>query len=469
MEVALKLLVWAGRKIGVAALLVLVALGGWMLYLFLADQARKEDEREARVAALAAERDRLDTLIAETSGKLAELREELARQEDRARRYESIIANLQALQDWWNRLFNREQYELNQRRLAEAEASRARTLERVAALRAAVAQALGDEAALAAARAETDAEIERVEEETAFYRYLRRAWQRAQWAIALLLVGYFFGPPLLKVVLYYGVGRWLAHSRPILLRESMPVQPAVDASGVSLHAEVWPGEAAWIKEEFLQASDEGLARRTRFLFDWRIPFTSLACGLYELIELRHIEAGGPRVVTFSDQRNPHHELALVRVPEGASLVLRPSFLAGIVKPHDQPLVIRRHWRIFTWQAWLTWQFRFFEFHGPVKLAVVGSRGVRAERLGGRPAAINESRARRTNQDATIGFSPNLRYRPVRAETFWAYFRGMNPLFDDLFEGEGVFLCQEIPTVGGAASAGRFWATLRDAVLRVFGL
>jgi hypothetical protein len=78
-------------------------------------------------------------------------------------------------------------------------------------------------------------------------------------------------------------------------------------------------------------------------------------------------------------------------------------------------------------------------------------------------------ARRTNQDATIGFTPGLAYRPVRAETFWAYFRGMNPLFDDLFEGVGVFLCQETSARGEQAEVRKFWASLRGGLLRIFGL
>ena len=78
-------------------------------------------------------------------------------------------------------------------------------------------------------------------------------------------------------------------------------------------------------------------------------------------------------------------------------------------------------------------------------------------------------ARRTNQDATIGFTPNLEYRPVRAETFWSYYRGMNPLFDDLFAGRGLFVSQETATEGAAAKAGRFWAGVWNGVLKVFGL
>jgi len=82
---------------------------------------------------------------------------------------------------------------------------------------------------------------------------------------------------------------------------------------------------------------------------------------------------------------------------------------------------------------------------------------------------NPQPARRANQDATIGFTPNLEYRPARAETFWSYYRGMNPLFDDLFAGQGLFLCQQIAAEGDAKSARRFWSNVWGGALKVFGL
>ena len=82
---------------------------------------------------------------------------------------------------------------------------------------------------------------------------------------------------------------------------------------------------------------------------------------------------------------------------------------------------------------------------------------------------NPSPARRTNQDATIGFTSNLDYKPVRAETFWGYYRGMNPLFDDLFSGHGVFLCQQVSAKGDASNARRFWSSAWGGAMKVFGL
>jgi hypothetical protein len=222
-----------------------------------------------------------------------------------------------------------------------------------------------------------------------------------------------------------------------------------------------------VKEKFLQASDEGLGKQTRFVLDWSIPFTSAAAGLVELVEMRHAREAGEYRITLSNGTDPHIEIAEVNVPAGSSLVLRPSFLAGVLQREGERLRIRRHWRIFRWQSWVSGQFRFFEFIGPCRLFVAGSRGVRAESLAAREGV--PSPARRTNQDATIGFTPNLAYRPVRAETFWSYYRGMNPLFDDLFAGRGLFVLQETATEGHAAKAGRFWSSVWNGVLKVFGL
>jgi hypothetical protein len=173
------------------------------------------------------------------------------------------------------------------------------------------------------------------------------------------------------------------------------------------------------------------------------------------------------VLTLSNSDDPHTELSVIEVPEGASIILRPSFLVGVITENEDKVEIRRRWTLLRWQAWITLQFRFFEFVGPCRLVVAGSRGVRGEvlrleREGVRPA-------RRTNQLATIGFTPNLDYLPVRAETFWGYYRNMNPLFDDLFAGEGLFVLQETASDQTHQGPRRFWSAVWNSVLKVFGI
>ncbi|MBA3850737.1 MAG: hypothetical protein C0502_12205, partial [Opitutus sp.] len=246
------------------------------------------------------------------------------------------------------------------------------------------------------------------------------------------------------------------------------VLPQLEAQGASVDVALEPGDVLWVKEAFLQASDEGLVKSTRWLLDWRMPFMCLAAGLRELIEARNAAPEARLRTTLSSQADAHVEIAAVRVPAGASLVLRPSYLAGLVGPLGRrAAAIRKHWRLFSLQSWATGQFRYFEFVGPCTLLVAGSRGVRAEVLATEAGAPVQ--ARRANQDATIGFTPGLAYRPVRAETFWAYFRGQNPLFDDLFEGRGVFLCQQTSAKGEAAGQRQAMSSIWGGLLRIFGL
>jgi len=46
---------------------------------------------------------------------------------------------------------------------------------------------------------------------------------------------------------------------------------------------------------------------------------------------------------------------------------------------------------------------------------------------------------------------------------------MNPLFDDLFAGRGVFLCQQVAAEGDAKKARKFWSAVWGGVMKVFGL
>ncbi|MDR1011844.1 MAG: hypothetical protein LBM04_12105 [Opitutaceae bacterium] len=173
-------------------------------------------------------------------------------------------------------------------------------------------------------------------------------------------------------------------------------------------------------------------------------------------------------------------LAVVQVAGGGSLVLRPRYLAGVAHAAGAPLVIRSHWRILSWHAWVTGQFRFFEFAGPCRLIVTGERGVRAETLG--PRDDGRRPARRASVGATIGFTPGLRYRPARAKSFWSYCRGLSPLYDDLFIGEGMFFVQEAASEQGQEQgrgqergrcgkglARRFFAGAWRGFQRIFGM
>jgi uncharacterized protein (AIM24 family) len=213
----------------------------------------------------------------------------------------------------------------------------------------------------------------------------------------------------------------------------------------------------------LLAVDDEAVRESRWLLSRRFPLISLLSGFVHDVNLHNARAGREYRLAFAHHKNPENELAVVHVPEGGSLVVRPSFLAAVILPPGRNLVVRRRWQFFRWQSWLTGQLRFIEFHGPCRMVVTGRPGLRADRLiksDDGAAPVN-----RTSRHKTIAFTPSLEYRVVRTPRFWNYYRWNQPLFDACFVGVGFVLTQT--TVPGRKTA--FWSATRNRARKVFGL
>lgn len=284
-----------------------------------------------------------------------------------------------------------------------------------------------------------------------------------------ILLAVTLAPVALKAVAYFVIAPMAARLVPMRLPSSPSGRPepgaeaGAEASAVSVPVAIAPHEELLLHPDFLQTSSERAPKRTRWLLDPALPFTSLAAGLYALTR---IGASGdePLTVTVSALRDPLAEVAKVTLPAGASMVMSPRAIAGVLKPADRPLGITRHWRIGSLHAWLTLQLRFLVFHGPCTLVVKGCRGVRAEQgVSGQPRVVN--------QDATLGFSTALEYRTARCETFVAYLSGRESLFDDVFGGgSGIFLLEELPAGRrGGGPLGRGITGVLDAGLKALGI
>jgi hypothetical protein len=464
-----RIISWLGNKLIFAAALAVIGLAGLGFWVYLRDQVDFDRHRLDLIRMLTGESANLRAALSDVEGRMAAMRAEITAQQERAAQAAKVARELEGLTSGLNRLTaDAAQLRENDERLARMRQMETDSLKRVPEIQEALKRTQWEKDGLEIALGRTQQQLKSAEaNKSKVLHYVREAWAR-HGPYVLLIVGlYFLGPPLARIFAYAVFAPFVSGRAPVRLGTATEAQPEITASRTSVDLVLGPGDTLWVKEKFLQASDEGLRKRTRTILDWTMPLTCLAAGLTELVEMLNATKDATYRATFSSQENPNTELVLVTVPPGASLVMRPSFLAGIVGFGGGKVRIRRHWRLFTMQSWVTGQLRYFEFTGPCRLLVAGSRGVRAEVLA--PSAGNLSPARRTNQDATIGFTPGLAYRPVRAETFWAYFRGMNPLFDDLFEGEGVFLCQETSAKGPQEQVRKFWAGLWGGVRRIFGL
>lgn len=464
-----RIISWLSHKLIFGAVLAVVALAGLGFWVYFRDQVDFDLRRLEIVRALTGETAKLQAALSDVEARMAAMRVEVTAQQGRAAQAAKVARELESLGGGLNRLTTgSDQLRENEERLARMRQMEAEALQRASELQEALKRTQWEKDGLEIALGRLHLQLKAAEEnKSKVIHYVREAWIR-HGPYVLLIVGlYFLGPPLARIFAYVIFAPLVSGRAPVVLGPATEMLPEITTSRSSMDLTLGPGDTLWVKEEFLQSSDEGLKKRTKSVLDWGMPLTCVAAGLTELIEMLNRTKDVTYRATFSSQENPNTELVLVTVPPGASLVMRPSFLVGAVGLGGGKVRIRRHWRLFTMQSWVTGQFRYFEFAGPCRLLVAGSRGVRAEVLSA--DAGNPSPARRTNQDATIGFTPGLAYRPVRAETFWAYFRGMNPLFDDLFEGEGVFLCQETSAKGPQEETRKFWAGLRGGVLRIFGL
>jgi uncharacterized protein (AIM24 family) len=180
-----------------------------------------------------------------------------------------------------------------------------------------------------------------------------------------------------------------------------------------------------------------------------------------MVMLTRVRSVTREPLVVSSRNDALSEIGVIELHAGDALVLQPRSLVGVVQRTDHRIRIRRRW-VFGLSAWITLQFRYLVFEGPGKLLVQGCRGVRME-----PAGSGRS----IDQNATMGFSANLDYRPRRSETFSAYVMGVNGLFNDSFAGgPGYCVYEEMPYAGRRSGiTGRGLEGLTDGLLKVVGI
>ncbi len=279
---------------------------------------------------------------------------------------------------------------------------------------------------------------------------------------AALLLALILAMPLLIRTLFYFVLAPIAEQRPpIRLSSGGSAPTAISVGGrsqTSVSFRLRDGEELLVRQGFLQSSSENGSKDTQWLLDWRHPLSSIASGMTFLTRIR----GEGARTAISAVHDPFAEITVMELPKGASCVIHPRALAAVAQRLDQPVRITRHWRLTSLHAWLTLQLRYLVFHGPARLVIKGSRGVRVERA---------EHGRIFGQDQLVGFSTDLAYSVRRIETFWPYFLGREQLLKDRVEGgAGVLMVEEAPLAG--RQVGRIKKGLEgalDAGLKAFGL
>ncbi|MFN5578803.1 MAG: hypothetical protein ACK49X_04210 [Akkermansiaceae bacterium] len=276
--------------------------------------------------------------------------------------------------------------------------------------------------------------------------------------LALLLI-----PFLWKVAAYYIVAPVVQNSKPISLdaKATEVANISVSSSHPAQRLHLNQGEVLLTRVDYLQGSMGSFDKSTKWLMDWRYPFSSLAAGLCILTKIK-TSGEAPGDVTLSTQEDATEELAVVEIPAGASLVFRPNFLIAVCHPADHPPRIRSKWVFRKLHAWVNLQFRYLIVDGPTRLVFSAQRGTQVEEV------ADSALGRRVNTRLVVAFTPHLDYSPRRAETFISYLWGKSCLFDDYFQGSGTVIQQQV-TGGKRNPIARFWENIFGAIGKVFGL
>jgi len=292
---------------------------------------------------------------------------------------------------------------------------------------------------------------------------LRRQVARVLPTALGILVVIIFLPVIVKAILYFAVAPLISRARPVRLLPEAQGIAAVSAAEVSVPIELGEEEELIVHSDHLQAAGAGPGKTTRFLFSWKMPFTSLAAGLFLMVAVRNPGEGVAKV-TVSPKRDLFDKLSRVTLPEDAAMVVYPRSLVGAVLRNGETPNITRHWRLGNLHSWLTFQLRYLVIHGPCDFIVKGCRGVRA-------GEVTPENPRMQDQCATLGFSANLEYSSIRCETFIDYLRGRDGLFNDRFaSAHGYHLTEEIPDPRRKTGLfGRGIEGVVDSLLKGFGI
>jgi hypothetical protein len=295
MHAALLQLGWLGRKLAGAAAIVALALAGYGLWLWVQHEGRLEQQRVQRLQQAVADRDRLQAAYAPrwSSGWPA-----------LHARGERGAARVQRRRKCWRRCGSWRAGGiacgaiLRSRRPTPEQAKRMAEVEQAARSR------LGDELQRGRAGAggtgwlgagvgpDQCQEVGRTGGRPLARPCTTSRWpgKRPEMVPRRGAGGFFFGPTLWAAALYFAVAPVMARGDAIRLGPDPAALPEMGDSRVSVEAALRPGEVLRHEGAFPAGLRRGGGQAHALRPRLAIPFTSLACGLVELVELR---APGP--------------------------------------------------------------------------------------------------------------------------------------------------------------------------------
>ncbi|MCI0606602.1 AIM24 family protein [bacterium] len=276
--------------------------------------------------------------------------------------------------------------------------------------------------------------------------------------ILVLCVLVFLGPLCWRAFWYFCVAGLAKHASAVQLEKNGDAENvSVKQSQKNLPVQLQPGEMLVTRMAWLHQYAPTARKKTRFLLNWNSPFTSYAAGLAELTEVSVPSDAAPTEIVLTSGENPDTYICEVLLDNHRGIVVYPSQVVALTGN----LQLKTRWTLLNPHSWIAGRLRYIHFSGTGKLFIQGRGGVDAVKLNGQAVRISES--------ILTAFETTLSFSTARTETFWPYYRGMTPLFDYQFEGNGLILRQTAPPSKTSDSAAvRFFDALLNGIGKLLG-
>ena len=273
--------------------------------------------------------------------------------------------------------------------------------------------------------------------------------------IAIVALLFLAGPLAWKLFWYYAVAPIAGRSAPMnVLREDAPGTCRAVHQGKWIEVLVEPGRPLLTRMDWLQQYGPGLEKRTRFLLDARLPFSSYASGLREMTEVRARPGQASDRVVLTSAEDPNAYLVALQLENHPGVVLKP----GVVVAVHGPISLHCRWCLGSVHAWISGRLRHILFAGTGTLYLTGHGGVEWHDTPV-PVVVEEA--------LVLGYDGRSPFATARTETFWPYFRERTSLFDYRFPGRHGFVRQTSAPPETRKRSNPFARTV-DAMLQAVG-
>jgi uncharacterized protein YlxW (UPF0749 family) len=195
-----RLAAWVVRRIGIAALAVVIGLGAYAVWLGRHDPVDFDAHHRTLLAKLSGEQERAQVALAEVQSRVAQLQAERSAQEERRRTADQAIASLRAGDHWWSTAWNKlfgdsAEVRTREERLARLEQARTEAAARIAELRETAAHAIWERDGVEIDLEKVNRSLAAVERDSSkTLHYLSLSWRQSRWYVIAALATWFLGP-----------------------------------------------------------------------------------------------------------------------------------------------------------------------------------------------------------------------------------------------------------------------------------